>query len=132
MPSDPTLIPAAATAFTILAALVVVLVLWIVTSFPLYLMSKVVVHERSQFVRALIATFLGSVVFLLFLSLFSFIFIPLGIIVGFIGILAILSFVYRIGLGQALVLSVLTIAAFLVLFFLLALIGITVVFIHFL
>jgi hypothetical protein len=116
--------------FDILGAIVTVLVLWIVASIPLYFASKVVVHDRSQLIRALAATLAGAIVFSLFSLLFSLIFLPLGFLIGFIGVLFVLMIVYHIGAGRAFVLAILEFIMFLVASLLLALAGVSLIFIH--
>ncbi len=112
------------------ALVVVVIVLWIITSLPLWLASKVLVHDRSQISNAMAATLVGSMIFVLFSVIFSPIFPPVGLLIGFIGILLVLMGIYKIGAGRAFMLAVLTFIVFLILSFLLSLIGIGVEFFH--
>ncbi|MCL4334177.1 MAG: hypothetical protein M1290_07100 [Candidatus Thermoplasmatota archaeon] len=101
-------------------------ILWIVASFPLYLASKLIVHERSEFVRALLATFISSIISVLFLVLFSFLFPPFTAIVGFVLILLVLMAVYSVGILKGFALAVLTFVVLLVILFILSVIGLVI------
>jgi hypothetical protein len=117
-------------AFDAIIAIAVFIILWILTSFPLYLASKILVHERSQIVRALAGTFFSAATFLFFLFLFSFLFPPMGLIMGFVGILFVLMIVFQIGLTKAFVMAILTFIVYAVLLLLLAVVGIVLPFVH--
>jgi hypothetical protein len=110
----------------VLAAIIAMIVLWVVASFPLYFSSKFLVHDRSEFGRALLATFVTASIFVLFLVLFA-ILIPLfSAIIGFILILLVLMAIYSIGVVRAFLLAVLTFIVFLVLSLLLTILGIAI------
>jgi len=110
--------------------IIALVVLWIVTSVPLYLASKVIIHNRSSFWYAMGGTFIGAIVFLLFGSLFGLTFPILGLFFGFIGILLVLISVYQIDLGRAFLLAFVTFIVYLILSFLLALLGVSLAFIQ--
>ena len=116
--------------FDVISVIAVFIILWILTSLPLYFASKVLVHNRSQFVRALVGTFFGVAIFLFFLFLFSFLFPPMGLIMGFVGILFVLMVVFRIGVAKAFVMAILTFIVYAVLLFVLAIVGIVLPFVH--
>lgn len=109
---------------TVLALIIGLVVLWVVASVPIYFSSKLLVHDRSEFGRALTATFVAAFIFVIFSIVFV-PFIPIfGALVGFVLILLVLLPVYRIGLARAFVLAVVAFVVFVVLSLLLALLGI--------
>ena len=108
--------------------IIALVVLWVVTSVPLYLASKVIIHNRSSFWYAMRGTFIGAIVFLFFGSLFGLIFPILGLFFGFIGILLVLMGVYQIDLVRAFLLAFVTFIVYLILSFLLALLGVSLAF----
>lgn len=112
--------------------IIALVVLWIVTSVPLYLVSKVIIHNRSRFWYAMGGAFIGAIVFLFFGSLFGLIFPNLCLFFGFIGILLVLMGLYQIDFGRAFLLAFVTFIVYLVLSFLFALLGVSLVFIQFL
>jgi hypothetical protein len=105
-----------------------VIVMWIIISFPLYLASKLVVKQRSELVRALVASFLGIVAFILFAFIFGPIFPPLALIAGFIGTLLVMAGVYGIGLIKSLFLTIVAFLIFVLILGLLLLFGIAIPF----
>ncbi len=112
------------------ALIVVVIVLWIITSLPLWLASKALVHDRSQLSNAMAATLVSSIIFVLFSVIFSLISPLLGLLIGFIGILLVLMGIYKIGAARAFILAIMTFIVFLILSFILTLIGLGVELFH--
>ncbi|PSN82035.1 hypothetical protein B9Q11_03115 [Candidatus Marsarchaeota G2 archaeon ECH_B_SAG-F08] len=62
-----------------LAALIGLIILWIIVSIPVYFAAKLVTGGKSGFAQAMLATLIGPIVFAIVLAISSFF---LGVVVG--------------------------------------------------
>ncbi|BCU70939.1 hypothetical protein [Stygiolobus caldivivus] len=111
----------------LLGALLTFIIAWVITSIPVWIASKAF-SKDSSFGRALLATLMAYIVFSILVFIFTFIGLPLiGVIVGFIGILAVLKSVFDTGWLGALGIAILAVIVYIIIAFILALLGIAVI-----
>ncbi|MGC8618816.1 MAG: hypothetical protein ACP5UZ_08840 [Thermoplasmata archaeon] len=114
-------------AFTLLVILAYLILIFVLISLPVYLASKIIVPGKSELLRATAATFLAVIVFLFLAFLFGLLFLPLGIIAGFLGVLFVLSVIYSVGLVKAIGLAIIAFLMILILSAILAFLGLAIV-----
>lgn len=100
--------------FELVITLVLLFLICLIVSIPVYVASKVLVPERSKIENALAASALGLIVFFVIAFVFFFFFPPIGILLGFFGILGSIAFVYRVGFLKALGISIIAFAIFVI------------------
>lgn len=70
------------TLVSLLIAIIVLIILWIIVSIPVYIAGKVVTGGKATFGEAMLATLLGPIVYAIALVILDFV---LGALIGSIG-----------------------------------------------
>jgi len=114
----------------IVGVIVGFLIAWIIISIPVWLASKLFSSE-SSFPRAMAASLLSIIVFAIIVAIFAFIalvvnnpfVLPIGFIVGFIGILGVYKAIFDVGWLGALGIAILAFIISVVIDLILAAVG---------
>lgn len=90
-----------------IGAIAVLLISWIIDSFPVWLSAKFFSNHDS-YPRAMLATLAGVVVFGILAGAFGLISPLLGLIIGFIGLLAVFKAIFEVGWGGAFAIAIIS------------------------
>ena len=113
---------------SIIATIILFIISWVIVSIPVWLAAKVV-SRNGTFGRAMAATLLATIVFVIVVAVFGFIHFPLiGLLLGIIGVLAVFKSVFDTGWGGALAIAILAFIIYVIIAFILALIGVSLIF----
>jgi hypothetical protein len=116
---------------SLVGAIITFLIAWIIDSIPVWLAAKFFSNQDS-FIKAMVATLVGIIVFDIIFAIFTIglaVFIgPLasliGIILAFIGLLLVFKLVFDVGWLGALGIAIMSVIIFIIVAFILSLIGI--------
>jgi len=115
---------------SIVGGIIAFIIAWVIASIPVWLASKAV-SKHSSFPRAMLATLGGIIVFAIILAIFTVIGIPiLGLLLGFIGVLAVFKTLFETGWGGAFLIAILAFIIVIIINLILAFLGIAAI--HFL
>jgi|BEDMetMinimDraft_2_1075160.scaffolds.fasta_scaffold09661_1 hypothetical protein len=105
-------------------ALILILVMWLLVSIPVWLASKVIAR-RSTIGRAMIATLVGVIVYLVIAAIFSLVSPVLGVVLGLLGVLLVFKSVFGVGWLGALGIALLAVIFWVVILAIISLLGLS-------
>ncbi len=122
LPILASLFPSGTDLLTLLEVIVALVILWITISIPAYIAGKVVAKENATFGKAMLATLLGPIVYVLVLvatdlilgGLLGTIGYVLGIILAFIAWIGVYKAMFKTGWLGAFAIAILALIVFIV------------------
>jgi len=105
-------------------ALILILVMWLLVSIPVWLASKVIAR-RSTIGGAMIATLVGVIVYLVIAAIFSLVSPVLGVVLGLLGVLLVFKSVFGVGWLGALGIALLAVIFWVVILAIISLLGLS-------
>lgn len=130
-----TLFPNGIDLLTVLEIIVALIVVWIIVSIPAYIGGKVVAKENATFGRAMAASLLGPITYVIVLTITDYVLgdllggtgLTLAIIIAFIAWIGIYKVTFKIGWLGAFAIAILAIIVFIIMLFILgAVLGIVI------
>ncbi|ARM77195.1 hypothetical protein [Acidianus manzaensis] len=110
----------------VIRSLIFFIIEWIIISIPVWLASKFF-SKDSSFLRAMVATLGGIIVFGIIIFILDFIGIPLlGLVLGFIGILFVFKSIFDVGWLGALGIAILAFVFAIIIEIILTVIGLSI------
>ncbi len=117
---------------SIVLTIIGLLILWVIVSIPVYIAAKLVVGNKASFGRAMLATLVGPIIFIIVLALGSLVSSNIlggsleiiAIILAFLAWIWVFKAVFNTGWLHALGIAILSVIVTIVIVFVLSLIGI--------